>query len=610
MDHFAAEKEAARAELSSVKSQLRCMKEKSSAQAKKIKELEARLASELAKAKSEVEKAKAEAEAIVAVYRVDAEAAQVQAREVAETAQTQAHWIAEFVKYQSRRETLEEIHARGFDLTNEIIKAKEHEANAKALASSDDDDDDDDGSKSGSENGETFSCPPPMASSSKRTGSSKNKIKNEDYVPPTDAQPVDAVTPAEDDVSALWGEFDLVENANSHSRAPIVMPSTARQSTGSLPSLAGEHPTTSANFDADIFRSSPLLALTPLSSPPSAATSFLSSSTFLPTISFPTAAPDRAEGVPLPQSPLHWNLGQNYAAPSEDPQRRRSVTLSVSIGCNLLSRPVELANYLKPLASEKDWEKIQTLLGECLLNNAMHNAAAANFLASEGLHRFFREKEELSSERDRLLVERDQTVLRLSELEIRVAEVVALEARLQQSEHEDAILDANDREAAAAERITDLEAALNSKAEELAATRASHALLEEKSAQDNLSVEITQIKEELRRREASLIVEKTHAMYNMRRKILEVAKGCIIDIDAKIAKAHELELAAKNGLPAQSDAPGSFNSGSDIFDTEEESEGNDAEDPVREDVEPSVAPPTAPGDMDTSLPPDSSDVVA
>ncbi|XP_070045571.1 KNR4/SMI1 homolog [Nicotiana tomentosiformis] len=153
MDRFATEKEAARAQLSSIESQLRGMKEKSSAQAKKIEELDARLASELTKAESEGEKAKAKAEAIMVVYWADAEAAQVQVKEAAETAQTRAHWIAELAKCQSRRETLEEIHTRGFNLTDEIIKAKEHEADARALASSNDNDDDDD-SKSGSENGE------------------------------------------------------------------------------------------------------------------------------------------------------------------------------------------------------------------------------------------------------------------------------------------------------------------------------------------------------------------------------------------------------------------------------------------------------------------------
>ncbi|XP_070047241.1 uncharacterized protein [Nicotiana tomentosiformis] len=152
MDRFPTGKEVARAQLSSVESQLRGMKEKSSAQAKQIEELEARLASELAKAKSEAEKAKPDADTIVAVYRADVETAQVQAREATKTAQTQAHWIAELAKCQSRRETLEEIHARGFDLTDEIIKAREIKADVGALASSDGDDDD--GSNIGSENGE------------------------------------------------------------------------------------------------------------------------------------------------------------------------------------------------------------------------------------------------------------------------------------------------------------------------------------------------------------------------------------------------------------------------------------------------------------------------
>ncbi|XP_070042142.1 uncharacterized protein [Nicotiana tomentosiformis] len=120
------------------------MKEKSSAQARKIEELEARLASEFAKAK----KAKADADAIMAVYRADIEAAQVQVREAVETAQTRVHWVAELTKCQSRRETLEDIHARGFDLTEEILKAKELESDAVDLASDDDGDDIESGSES------------------------------------------------------------------------------------------------------------------------------------------------------------------------------------------------------------------------------------------------------------------------------------------------------------------------------------------------------------------------------------------------------------------------------------------------------------------------------
>nr|XP_009608119.1 uncharacterized protein LOC104102177 [Nicotiana tomentosiformis] len=130
-------KKTALSQLSSAESELRGMKEKSSAQEGKIAELEARLASELVKAKSEAEKAKAEADAIVAIYRADAEIAQVQSRKAAKTGQTRAYWIVKFAKCQSQRETLEEIHAR---------------ADAGALAF--DDDDDDDESKSGSESRE------------------------------------------------------------------------------------------------------------------------------------------------------------------------------------------------------------------------------------------------------------------------------------------------------------------------------------------------------------------------------------------------------------------------------------------------------------------------
>ncbi|XP_070054527.1 uncharacterized protein [Nicotiana tomentosiformis] len=140
MDHLALEKEIARAQLSSVKSQLQGMKEKNSVQARKIEDLEARLASKLAKAKSEAKKAKAEEDTFVAAYRADAEAAQVQAKEADEIAQTRAYWVAELAKCQSWRETLEEIHAQGFDLTEEIKKAKELEFDAGALASDDDDD--------------------------------------------------------------------------------------------------------------------------------------------------------------------------------------------------------------------------------------------------------------------------------------------------------------------------------------------------------------------------------------------------------------------------------------------------------------------------------------
>ncbi|XP_019255368.1 PREDICTED: uncharacterized protein LOC109234003 [Nicotiana attenuata] len=72
--------------------------------------------------------------------------------------------------------------------------------------------------------------------------------------------------------------------------------------------------------------------------------------------------------------------------------------------------PMELANYLKLLASEKDKKKIHSLSGDCMLNNAMHNATA-----------------------DQLLAERNQLVARLPVLEAKATEAAELEARLQQS---------------------------------------------------------------------------------------------------------------------------------------------------------------------------------
>nr|XP_016495924.1 PREDICTED: fibrinogen- and Ig-binding protein-like [Nicotiana tabacum] len=118
IDRLASKKDTARAQLSSIGHQLQSMKEESLAQAQKIEELEARLAAELAKATFEMKKLKADME------------------------------VAEHSKYHSRRENLEEIHARGFNLAVDIENAKVLKAEAKALVSFDDDDS---GSTSGPE---------------------------------------------------------------------------------------------------------------------------------------------------------------------------------------------------------------------------------------------------------------------------------------------------------------------------------------------------------------------------------------------------------------------------------------------------------------------------
>ncbi|XP_070054102.1 protein WEAK CHLOROPLAST MOVEMENT UNDER BLUE LIGHT-like 3 [Nicotiana tomentosiformis] len=145
MDRLAAEKETTLAKLSSVEVQLWGFKEKSSAQAKRIEELE----TGLVKAKSEIENTKVVADKSVAMYRADAEAAQMQLREASDREQ----WIIDSTKCQSRRETLEEIHTRGFDLSEEIARAVMLETEARQLTSFDDEDDGEEGSRGRSDEG-------------------------------------------------------------------------------------------------------------------------------------------------------------------------------------------------------------------------------------------------------------------------------------------------------------------------------------------------------------------------------------------------------------------------------------------------------------------------
>ncbi|XP_070047462.1 vicilin-like seed storage protein At2g18540 [Nicotiana tomentosiformis] len=75
------------------------------------------------------------------------EAANTRAKEISDAAEVRLSRVAEHARRQSRRETLEEVHARGFDLTVDIESAKVLEDEAEALLSDDED------SVSGSENG-------------------------------------------------------------------------------------------------------------------------------------------------------------------------------------------------------------------------------------------------------------------------------------------------------------------------------------------------------------------------------------------------------------------------------------------------------------------------
>nr|XP_016493963.1 PREDICTED: protein CROWDED NUCLEI 4-like [Nicotiana tabacum] len=98
----------------------------------KIEELEAKSAVELAKAKSEVE-------ASVSSYRDDAEASNTRVEKISIAAEVKLSCALNHAIRQTRRETLDEVHARGFDLSADIEKAKTLEEEAAALLSDDED---------------------------------------------------------------------------------------------------------------------------------------------------------------------------------------------------------------------------------------------------------------------------------------------------------------------------------------------------------------------------------------------------------------------------------------------------------------------------------------
>ncbi|XP_070007474.1 uncharacterized protein [Nicotiana sylvestris] len=108
--------------------ELQSVREESLARSHKIEELEANYAAELAKAKSD-------AKAFVSSYRADAEAAKTWTKEISIAVEVKLPCDLGYARRQSRRQTLEEVHARGFDLSADIDKAKTLEEEAAALLS-------------------------------------------------------------------------------------------------------------------------------------------------------------------------------------------------------------------------------------------------------------------------------------------------------------------------------------------------------------------------------------------------------------------------------------------------------------------------------------------
>nr|XP_009801754.1 PREDICTED: uncharacterized protein LOC104247429 [Nicotiana sylvestris]XP_016445407.1 PREDICTED: uncharacterized protein LOC107770600 [Nicotiana tabacum] len=137
MDRLASEKDNLREQLASAESRLWSAKE----EGHKLNELHIEAAAELSKVKSE-------ADTFVSSYQTDVAAANARAREISAAAELNLSFTVNHARLESRRHTLEEVHAKGFDLFVEIEKVKALEEEAAALLSTDKD------SVSGSESGD------------------------------------------------------------------------------------------------------------------------------------------------------------------------------------------------------------------------------------------------------------------------------------------------------------------------------------------------------------------------------------------------------------------------------------------------------------------------
>lgn len=167
--------------------------------------------------------------------------------------------------------------------------------------------------------------------------------------------------------------MDTVEDADSRFPTPVVVSGPRNSDPGALLPLATKQP---------IISTAPAQAASQPSMPTTSRPSTpVAHSPPVPTVSSPPEKNVQGGASP-PRSPDHENLRHNYSPYSPNPRGRRSATLSVSKEGHLLSKTVDLANYHKLLALEKDRKKIRSLSGDCLLNNAMHNVAVVPYLLS------------------------------------------------------------------------------------------------------------------------------------------------------------------------------------------------------------------------------------
>nr|XP_009799865.1 PREDICTED: uncharacterized protein LOC104245867 [Nicotiana sylvestris] len=106
-----------------------------------------KLKAEVVDARANVDEVRAKADKNVAIYLKDASKARAKLREDS----NRERRSNEYAWCKSRRETLDEIYGKGFDLSGEIEQAKEDEFDAKFLISDDEDNEEGAGEGEGSD---------------------------------------------------------------------------------------------------------------------------------------------------------------------------------------------------------------------------------------------------------------------------------------------------------------------------------------------------------------------------------------------------------------------------------------------------------------------------
>ncbi|XP_070034792.1 tropomyosin-2-like [Nicotiana tomentosiformis] len=163
---------------------------------------------------------------------------------------------------------------------------------------------------------------------------------------------------------------------------------------------------------------------------------------------------------------------------------------------------------------------------------------------------------------------------------------------------------AAERESAFMGHVNNLEPCLRSKTEEANAVEEKRAKMEErlkrvieqnqlhattsveldsrislvKAENDKLQTKIEKLQAKLQDQEDSFLLEKTYAIYHMKRKTLKEAKEGISNIDDYIDKARELETTALENLSTRPVASDSLNTVSEYLGTEEEAEEEEDKD--------------------------------